>query len=185
MPLVNLHLEEVTVPEAIAGLRTGALDIAAIHHVPALDHDLVQTTLYTTQFVIAMRAGHPLSNARHLHELLDNEWIMTVDADQFPHSVMMAMFNAHGLPAPNRLLRAPSSFAVTLGLLSQSDVLGCFTRPLAAMVAPLGVRAAQIEEALPDYELSILSRRDSLPTPALARFITCLREATHERLSFN
>lgn len=185
MPLVGLHLEEVTVPEAIAGLRRGALDIAAIHHVPALDGDLVQTPLYTTQFVVAMRAGHPLANARHLHELLDAEWIMTVGADQFPHSVMMAMFDAHGLPAPKRLLRAPSSFAVTLGLLSQSDVLGCFTRPLAAMLAPLGVRAAPIEEALPNYKLSILSRRDLLPTPALARFITCLHQATHERLSLS
>src|ERR1044072_6038092 len=62
MPLVNLHLEEVTIPDGVARLRNGALDIAAIHHVQALDSDLVQAPLYSTQFVVAMRAGHPLAN---------------------------------------------------------------------------------------------------------------------------
>ncbi|SDI23660.1 LysR family transcriptional regulator [Paraburkholderia phenazinium] len=177
MPRVNLHLEEVTVPDAVARLRNGTLDIAAIHHVQALDSDLVQVQLYSTQFVIVMRAGHPLANVKHLHELLDAEWILTVGADHFPHSVMKAMFDAHGLPLPKRLLRAPSSFSVTLGLVSQTDVISCFTGPLAAMMAPLGIQVAQIEEALPHYELSILSRRDLLPTPAVKQFVACLQEA--------
>jgi DNA-binding transcriptional LysR family regulator len=183
MPLVNLHLEEVTIPDALARLRNGALDIAALHHVQALDSDLVQVPLYSTQFVVAMRAGHPLANVTRLHELLDAEWIATVGADHFPHSVMMAMFNAHGLPVPKRLVRAPSSFAVTLGLVSQTDVIGCFTRPLAQMVAPLGIRVAQIEDALPNYDLSIISRRDLLPTPAVQQFVSCLQQATRERMA--
>jgi DNA-binding transcriptional LysR family regulator len=183
MPQVNLHLDEVTVPDAVARLRNGALDIAAIHHVQALDSDLTQVPLYSTQFVVAMREGHPLAHARRLHELLDAEWIVTVGADHFPHSVMRAMFDAHGLPVPKRLLRAPSSFAVTLGLVSQTDIIGCFTRPLAARLAPLGIRVAQIEEALPDYDLSIISRRDLLPTPAVTQFVTCLQDATRERMA--
>ncbi|WP_168791240.1 LysR family transcriptional regulator [Paraburkholderia aromaticivorans] len=183
MPRVNLHLEEVTIPDAVARLRNGALDIAAIHHVQALDSDLVQAPLYSTQFVVAMRAGHPLANVTRLHELLDAEWIVTVGADHFPHSVMMAMFDAHGLPVPKRLLSAPSSFAVTLGLVSQTDVIGCFTRPLAQMVAPLGIRVAQIEEALPNYDLSIISRRGLLPTPAVLQFVSCLQDATRERMA--
>ena len=183
MPQVNLHLEEVTVPDAVARLRNGALDIAAIHHVQALDSDLTQVPLYSTQFVVAMREGHPLAHARRLHELLDAEWIVTVGADHFPHSVMRAMFDAHGLPVPKRLLRAPSSFAVTLGLVSQTDIIGCFTRPLAARLAPLGIRVAQIEETLPDYDLSIISRRDLLPTPAVTQFVTCLQDATRERMA--
>lgn len=180
MPLVQLHLEEVTVPDAVARLRNGSLDIAAIHHVQALDSDLVQEPLYSTQFVVAMRAGHPLAKARRLADLVDAEWIVTVGADHFPHSVMMAMFSAHGLPVPKRLLRAPSSFAVTLGLVSQTDVIGCFTRPLAAMVAPLGIRAAGIEETLPSYDLSVISRRDLRPTPAAAQFVSCLQRAARE-----
>ena len=182
MPLVNLHLEEVTVPDALARLRNGTLDLAAIHHVQALDSDLVQIPLYSTQFVVTMRAGHPLANVTRLSELLDAEWIVTVGADHFPHSVMMAMFNAHGLPVPKRLLRAPSSFAVTLGLVSQTDVISCFTRPLAQKVAPLGIRVAQIEDALPNYDLSIISRRDLLPTPAVQQFVACLRQVTRERM---
>ena len=183
MPQVNLHLEEVSVPDALARLRNGALDIAAIHHVQALDSDLTQQPLYSTQFVVAMREGHPLAKARRLHELLDAEWIVTVGADHFPHSVMRAMFDAHDLPMPKRLLSAPSSFAVTLGLVSQTDIIGCFTRPLAARVAPLGIRVAQIEDALPNYDLSIISRRDLLPTPAVAQFVTCLQDATREQMA--
>lgn len=184
MPLVRLHLEEVTVPDAVAQLRNGHLDIAAIHHVQALDGDLTQAPLYSTQFVVAMREGHPLANARCLADLLDAEWIVTVGADDFPHSVMVTMFGAHGLPVPKRLVRAPSSFAVTLGLVSQTDVIGCFTRPLAAMMAPLGVRMAAIREALPSYDLSIISRRDLLPTPAVTHFVSCLQRAARECFTY-
>ncbi|WP_246793132.1 LysR family transcriptional regulator [Burkholderia perseverans] len=180
MPDVQLHLAEVTMPDALAQLSNGALDIAAIHHLPALDREFTQTPLLSTEFVIVMRAGHPLAKARSLAELLDAEWIVTVDADDFPHSVMMSMFTGHGLPLPGRLVRAPSSFSVTLGLVSRSDVIGCFTKPLADMVAPLGIRIAAIEETLPAYELSIISRRDLLPTPAVTQFVACLKQAAAE-----
>lgn len=175
MPLVSLHLEEVTVPDALARLRNGKLDLAAIHHVLALDNDLVQVPLYSTQFVVTMRAGHPLANVTRLSELLDAEWIVTVGADHFPHSVMMAMFSAHGLPVPKRLLRAPSSFAVTLGLVSQTDAISCFTRPLAQRVAPLGIRVAQIEDALPNYDLSMDEPTAGLDVSVQARLLDLLR----------
>jgi DNA-binding transcriptional LysR family regulator len=182
MPRVNLHLEEVTVPDALAQLRNGTLDIAAMHHIPTLDRDFTQLPLFSTEFVVAMREGHPLANARRLADLLDAEWLVTVGADEFPHSVMVAMFNAHGLPLPKRLLRSPMSFAVTLGLIARSDVIGCFTRPLATMVAPLGIRTAELDERLPTFDLSILARRDLLPTPAVSQFVECLRQAVNATL---
>lgn len=182
MPNVSLSMEEVTVPDALARLRNGTLDIAAMHHIPALDRDFTQAPLFSTEFVVVMREGHPLAHAHRLSELLDAEWILTVGADQFPHSVMMTMFNAHGLPLPKRMLRAPSSFAVTLGLVAHSDVIGCFTKPLAEVVAPLGIRAAPLDDALPSYDLSILARRDLLPTPAVTQFTACLRQAVSETL---
>ncbi|KWD55980.1 LysR family transcriptional regulator [Burkholderia ubonensis] len=182
MPRVSLHLEEVTVPEALAQLRNGTLDVAAMHHVPALDRDFTQWPLFSTEFVVAMREGHPLAGARRLAELVDAEWIVTVGPDEFPHSVMIAMFGAHGLPPPQRLLHSPMSFAVTLGLVARSDVIGCFTRPLAAMVAPLGIRTAELDERLPRFDLSIIARRDLLPTPAVTQFVTCLQRAVNETL---
>lgn len=182
MPNVSLHLEEVTVPDALAQLRNGTLDIAAMHHVPALDRDFTQLPLLSTEFTIVMRDGHPLAHARRLEELLDAEWIVTVGAEQFPHSVMVGMFEAHGLPLPKRLLRSPMSFAVTLGLAARSDVIGCFTRPLAAMVAPLGIRTAELDESMPRFDLSIIARRDLLPTPAVSHFVTCLQRAVNETL---
>jgi hypothetical protein len=51
------------------------------------------------------------------------------------------------------------------------------------MVAPLGIRVAQIEEALPNYDLSIISRRGLLPTPAVLQFVSCLQDATRERMA--
>lgn len=95
---------------------------------------------------------------------------------------MTAMFDARGLPLPKRLLRSPMSFAVTLGLVARSDVIGCFTRPLAAMVAPLGIRTAELDDAMPRFDLSIIARRDLLPTPAVSQFIACLRRAVNETL---
>ena len=113
--------------------------------------------------------------------MLDAEWIVTVGAEQFPHSVMVGMFEAHGLPLPKRLLRSPMSFAVTLAV-ARSDVIGCFTRPLAAMVAPLGIRTAELDETMPRFDLSIIARRDLLPTPAVTQFVTCLQRAVNETL---
>ena len=181
MPLVRLHFQEITVLDAIAQLRTGKIDIAAIRHVPELESDLVQMPLYSTQFVIGMRTGHPLENARRLQDLLDAEWIAPGGSDHFSHSLLTTMFTAHGLPVPKRVLHAPSSFAVALGLVSQTDMIGCFTKELATMVAPLGVHVANIEEAMPAYDLRIISRRDLLPTPAIARFISCLQDAAHKQ----
>ena len=60
MPNVSLHLEEVTVPDALAQLRNGTLDIAAMHHVPALDRDFTQSPLLSTEFTVVMREGHRL-----------------------------------------------------------------------------------------------------------------------------
>jgi LysR family transcriptional regulator of abg operon len=45
------------------------------------------------------------------------------------------------------------------------------------MVTPLGIHVANIEETLPGYDLSIISRRDLLPTPAVAQFVSCLEDA--------
>jgi LysR family transcriptional regulator of abg operon len=177
MPLVKLHMQEVTVLDAVAQLRSGKIDIAAIRHIPELESDLAQAPLYSTQFVVAMRAGHPLENATRLEQLLDAEWIATGGSDHFSQSVLTTMFTAHGLPVPRRLLHAPSSFAVALGLVSQTDMIGCFTKALATMVTPLGIHVANIEETLPGYDLSIISRRDLLPTPAVAQFVSCLEDA--------
>ena len=56
------------------------------------------------------------------------------------------------------------------------------TRPLAEMVAPLGIRTAELDESMPRFDLSIIARRDLLPTPAVSQFVTCLKRAVNETL---
>lgn len=41
---------------------------------------------------------------------------------------------------------------------------------------------ATLEETLPSYELSVLARRDLLPTPAVTQFVDRLRRAVNETL---
>ncbi|PVX61048.1 LysR substrate-binding domain-containing protein [Paraburkholderia unamae] len=177
MPLVKVNLLELPVPEALRGLRNGSLDIAAIHHVQGLDDDLVGTALFSTPFSVALRRDHPLGHARHLHQLIDAEWMVTSGPNDVPHCVIHALFNMNGLPAPARLLRVPSSFSVTLGLLSKTDVIGCVTQPLLDAIAPLGIEALPVLDALPTINVSALMRKDVLPTRAASHFLEVLRDA--------
>lgn len=76
----------------------------------------------------------------------------------------------------------PRSRSVTLGPVSRPDLIGCLATPLADRVAPPGIRIAAIGKTLPAYAPSIISRRDWLPTPAVAQFAAGLKQAAADAL---
>ncbi|MDI9652429.1 LysR family transcriptional regulator, partial [Burkholderia cenocepacia] len=41
---------------------------------------------------------------------------------------------------------------------------------------------AELDESMPRFDLSIIARRDLLPTPAVSHFVTCLQRAVNETL---
>lgn len=80
-PDVRLRLVEAAPAEALAMLRAGELDIAVVHHYPALDvapgPDLACTALCDDAYALVVPAGHPVARRRHvpLASLAEEQWL--------------------------------------------------------------------------------------------------------------
>ncbi|MGJ7515052.1 LysR family transcriptional regulator [Pseudomonas baetica] len=176
-PDAEMTFMEVKFPQAAQHLRDGSLDFVVSHVLPdMLGDDLISMPLFSTDFVVMARAGHPLATARHLAELADAQWLSTVPSGGFQHSVMEAMFEHAGLALPRRIIQC-SSFAIALGLVTGTDSLVLFTRLLADSIASLGLRQIPLEQAQPALEMSIIMRKGTLLTPVAQRFVECLQAA--------
>ncbi|MGH8385015.1 MAG: LysR family transcriptional regulator [Pseudomonas sp.] len=176
-PDAELTFLEVKFPQAVQHLRDGSLDFVVSHVLPdMLGEDLISMPLFSTDFVVMARAGHPLAEARQLTELADAQWLSTVPSGGFQHSVMEAMFEHAGLPLPRRIIQC-SSFAIALGLVTGTDSLVLFSRLLAGSIAGLGLQQIPLEQTQPALEMSIIKRKGTLLTPVAQRFVECLRAA--------
>ncbi|HEF4760921.1 TPA: LysR family transcriptional regulator [Pseudomonas putida] len=176
-PDAEMTFMEVKFPQAAQHLRDGSLDFVVSHVLPdMLGDDLISMPLFSTEFVVMARAGHPLAKARHLAELTDAQWLSTVPSGGFQHSVMEAMFEHAGLALPQRIIQC-SSFAIALGLVTGTDSLVLFTRLLADNIASLGLQQIPLEQAQPALEMSIIMRKGTLLTPVAQRFVECLQAA--------
>ncbi|SCK14666.1 LysR substrate-binding domain-containing protein [Vogesella sp. LIG4] len=176
-PETELTFLEVRFPEASQKLRDGSIDFIVSHVLPdMLADDLVSLPLFSADFVVMAREGHPLAHARQLAELADAQWATTVPVGGFQHSVMETAFHNAGLPLPRRLIQC-SAFAIALGLVSGTDTLVLFSSLLAKRLAGLGLCQIPLQQPLPALEMSIVMRRDILLTPAADFFVRCLRKA--------
>ncbi|MFJ4192592.1 LysR substrate-binding domain-containing protein [Pseudomonas sp. NPDC089534] len=180
-PEAEMTFMEVKFPLAAQHLRDGSLDFVVSHELPdMLGDDLISLPLFSTDFVVMARAGHPLANARHLRELTDAQWLSTVPSGGFQHSVMETMFGHAGLPLPRRIVHC-SSFAIALGLVTGTDSLVLFSRLLADSIASFGLQRIPLEQKLPALEMSIILRKGTLLTPVAQRFMECLRGVVKRR----
>lgn len=176
-PDAELTFMEVKFPLAVQHLRDGSLDFVVSHVLPdMLGDDLISMPLFSTDFVVMVRAGHPLGKARHLAELAEAQWLSTIPSGGFQHSVMEAMFEHAGLPLPRRIIHC-SSFAIALGLVAGTDSLVVFSRLLADSVVCFGLQQIPLEQPLPALEMSIIMRKGMLLTPVAQSFVECLQAA--------
>jgi len=176
-PDAEITFMEVRFPQAVQHLRDGSLDFVVSHVLPdMLGDELISMPLFSTDFVVMARAGHPLANARQLTELTDAQWLNTVPSGGFQHSVMEAMFEHAGLALPRRIIQC-SSFAIALGLVTGTDSLVLFSRLLADSIACFGLQQIPLEQAPPALEMSIIMRKGTLLTPVAQRFVECLQAA--------
>jgi len=180
-PDTELTLLEVKFPLAVQHLRDGSIDFVVSHVLPdMLGDDLIGIPLFSTDFVVMARAGHPLGKARQLAELTEAQWLNTVPSGGFQHSVLEAMFSSAGLPLPRRIVHC-ASFAIALGVVAGTDSLVLFSRLLADSVACFGLQPIPLDQPLPALEMSIIMRKGMLLTPAAQNFVECLQAAVKRR----
>ena len=179
-PDAELTFMEVKFPLAVQHLRDGSLDFVVSHVLPdMLGDDLTSMPLFSTDFVVMARAGHPQAKARQLTELADAQWLSTVPSGGFQHSVMETMFEHAGLALPRRIIHC-SSFAIALGLVTGTDSLVLFSRVLADSIVGLGLQQISLEQVQPALEMSIIMRKGTLLTPVAQRFVECLQAAAKQ-----
>lgn len=182
-PAAELTFTEVKFPFAVQLLRDGSIDFVASHVLPEmLGEDLLSLPLFSTDFVVLAREGHPLANARRISELAEAEWIVTTPSGGFQHSIMImdTMFEREDVPRPRRVIQC-SSFAIALGLVAGTDTLALFSRHLAQRITCFGLQQIPLEMQLPTVEMSIIMRKNILLTPVAQHFVTCL-QATAKQL---
>lgn len=176
-PEAELTFLEVRFPEASQKLRDGTIDFVVTHVLPdMLAEDLISLPLFSVDFVVMARQGHPLAHASSLAELAGAQWANTVSSGGFQHSVIETAFQREGLPLPRRLIQC-ASFSIALGLVSGTDTLVLFSRLLAHRVAGLGLCQIPLQQSLPALKMGIVMRKDLLLTPVAEYFARCLRAA--------
>lgn len=180
-PDAELVLTEVNFRQSMHRLRDGTLDLIASHVLPGVvDEDVLQSIpLLDTDFVVMARQGHPLANARTLSDLLDAEWITPIASDRAQTSNLTTAYGRAGLPIPRRVTYY-TSFAIALGLVCDTDMLGWFSRPLAARIASYGLQQIHVDMPLNALQMSVVIRRNHLLTPVAQHFLECLQESARE-----
>ena len=120
------------------------------------------------------RGGDALERER---QLLDAHWCVPRYGEG-GDDLIRSIFMPFGLDVPKRVVHCPS-FAATLGLVSQTDALGVFARPLAEVERQSrGIVALNLAEPMPALTVAIVMRRHALLTPAALHFIECLKGAS-------
>ena len=179
-PFAQVSIAEERFPLNIRRLREGSVDFIASHVMPGeVDGDMRQIHLFDSDFVVMARKDHPLLRARKLADLKDAEWFVPASYDGANHSIMADTFAAAGLPIPERLTRYVS-FSVTLGLVTEADVIGFFPRMQLDSLKLLGLRQIRLEEPLPSLQTCAIVRRDFPMTPVAHHFLDCLRACAAE-----
>ena len=162
-PAVKLRLMSGLYERLRPALQQGQIDLA-ITSVP--DDGAV---LFKTDLTVIGRIGHPMAEARSLHELAANEWV-AMGAAGGPGGTVIRLFDEHGL-GPPRVAATCESFTELAALIGSTDWLAL----VPAVIVQRGflgmqVQPIRIRERAHRYDNCLVRRAEPPLTPAAAAF---------------
>ncbi|MPV59474.1 LysR family transcriptional regulator [Burkholderia sp. HI2761] len=180
LPDATVNVDDALTATDLARLRDGSLDFIVTHQLsnamPDTD-EFASIPLFRTAFAVVARNRHRLVRARSLRELTEARWCVPRYGEG-GDDLVRSIFTPFSIDVPKRVIHCPS-FAATLGLVSQTDALGVFARPLADVEhKSRAIVALNLVEPLPALTVAIVMRRHALLTPAALHFIECLKTAS-------
>ena len=135
-----VHMRGGTASTLVSLLREGKVDFAVAPVADAaLGADLHAERLFSSDFVVVVRDGHPLARATQLEQLSDCEWVHGARPGELD-PMIVAAFRRSGL-APPRFAIQRDSFSALLFLLLQSDYVAIATEPTVAPLCRAGLLA--------------------------------------------
>lgn len=154
-----VHLRGGAASTLVMLLREGKIDFAVTPVAAAeLGADLRAERLFSSDFVVVAREGHPQAGATNLAQLSGGEWIHAARPGQLDPAIFAA-FQREGLPPPTFAAQR-DSFSAMLFLLLQTDYVALATEPAIAAFCRNGMLARIPVSA------SLGSSVQSLVTPA-------------------
>ncbi|MGP3299948.1 LysR family transcriptional regulator [Serratia marcescens] len=127
---------------------------------------------YETAYMV--RRGHPLAHSTSLHQLLEQDWVMSYTPESFD-ALFDEVFLRHGVRLPRQRIIQAHSFGMLQALVEFAEMCTCCPQPIAALpqfasrLQPLALR-----ESCRPVQLNIVTRRNSILSAAAHAFIDTL-----------
>jgi LysR family transcriptional regulator of abg operon len=180
MPEVQLEVFEGLLAIAYPRLRNGGIDIYIGRRAPATNSsEFTYRPLFASSLAVVTRCGHPYAESRSLADLLELDWLLTVDPETEGRAPYQ-MFVQNGLPTPANI-HYTHSLTISIAMLRKSDVVCLFPWPLIEMCAErYGLCPLPLREQLTDALVGINTRTGEPPDTASRCFIDCLLETVRD-----
>lgn len=175
-PQVRLELFDGLSALAYPRLREGSLHlmVGRVADAQALVGLQVEHLLRYDMAVVARR-GHPLSQARSIHELAEQDWAVNFvprERDAF----LQHYFGTHGLEVPEHRVMLVHSPSLMLTLVRQTDMLSIAPWPLIeAESVRLDLQALTLRETMQGNVLGLIRRANEVLPPAGHAFVELLK----------
>ncbi|WP_028222375.1 LysR family transcriptional regulator [Paraburkholderia oxyphila] len=182
MPNVQLEIFEGLTAVTLPRLREGVIDCAVVPHTAAMPaQEFESEPLFAYDTCVIVRRGHPASHATSMAELRDYDWALNFTVATRP-ALMNDLFWQHGIDVEPRRLHCAHSAAFLLDLVRHAEMLGFCPRPMLATEAAGGwVHVLPLVERFQTSNVSIVSRRNSVPGAPAECFLDCLRGVIRQR----
>ncbi|WP_408597038.1 LysR substrate-binding domain-containing protein [Pseudomonas sp. PLMAX] len=163
-PQVHLHVASGASRMLIEMIRAGRLDFVMCPLTPNVcDIDLHIERLYHSKASVIARKGHPLANARSVHDLVDCQWVSVRPAGVAGSAEkhLLELFRTQGLPPPKIAITTESLLEI-LQIICETDYLTIEPAMLAEMkLFSSSLVSIDIREPLESREVCLISRRVS------------------------
>lgn len=150
---------------AFTELEAGGLDLAILpcDDIPTRFH---RQPLYEEDFVIAVRAGHPFSDAPTLDRYCEmRHLVVSLGGD--PHGFIDTALAEHG--RARRVALTVPNFLFALGVIAETELIGALPRHFAAAQGPrFGVVSLEAPLPLPRFRLNAVAPRTAMADEGLA-----------------
>ncbi|WP_019447664.1 LysR substrate-binding domain-containing protein [Cupriavidus sp. BIS7] len=182
-PHVTLRAFEMRPQQIQEGLREGRLDLGLVSTNSAPCTTALQWEhMFSVGMKLAVRAGHPLRHVRHIHALLDADWLVLDPVDDV-NSPLPTLMRMHRLAMPPRIVHVASNL-LGLQLAAGSNLVSVWSElafpgtggPL--QLAGDALVPLPIEDELPAFHVHLVYRSADLMTNVCAEFAREVRRCT-------
>ena len=173
---ISLNAKALLGREMVPSLRDGKVDFVVRISSYPLPGEFQSEELFRDDRVVFAGANHPFASCKRvsLAELAKEDWA----SQEAPNSwrEVCGVFEAHGLPPPQRILIG-SSFDMRLAIMESTRLVSCASRGTVLRaqkrykIIELPVREFRIER-----HIGVTYRKDGYRSPAAKRMIEILKE---------